>query len=155
MHQLIERLSKDYPKVKFISGESFSWSPSSSSVIYKDRVENPELGSWSLFHELAHALLGHTNYVSDVELLLLEANAWHKAKELAKKYSITIDDNHVQDCLDTYRDWLHKRSSCPVCASHSLQASSNLYECFNCGASWQVSPARFCRPYRRLKTQSI
>jgi predicted RNA-binding Zn-ribbon protein involved in translation (DUF1610 family) len=59
-----------------------------------------------------------------------------------------LNPDHIQDCLDTYRDWLHRRSRCPTCGMHVLQDKSNSYKCFNCGTSWQVSGRRFARPYR-------
>lgn len=149
MHELINLLKQDFPELKFSRGPVFSWSPRRQTVVYKTTI-NSVLGAWSLLHEVAHGVLGHRTYESDLELVILEAAAWQKAKAIAKNYAILIDEDHIQDCVDTYRDWLHKRSRCPVCANHSLQASPSQYKCHNCGAVWQVSSARFCRPYRRL-----
>ena len=82
-------------------------------------------------------------------LLKLEVEAWEKAKEVALKLDIKIDPNHIEDCLDTYRDWLYKRSVCPKCSNKSLQQSDfNHYECFNCHMRWRVTTSRFCRTYR-------
>lgn len=153
MDQLINLLKKDYPDLKFVAGEDFFWSPETSSITYNPQAVEAELTDvWTLLHEVGHALLDHKKYFSDVELLLLEAAAWQKANELAKDYQIAIDQDHVQDYLDTYRDWLYKRSSCPICGMQSLQSSPKIYSCFNCRANWQVSEERFCRPYRLLKT---
>jgi hypothetical protein len=99
-------------------------------------------------------MLGHQTYRSDFELLLLEVAAWDKAKQLAASQGITMDEEHIQDCLDTYRDWLHERSTCPRCGTVSLQASPSEYNCHNCSASWQVSKSRFCRPYRLSGNQN-
>jgi hypothetical protein len=112
------------------------------------RLGDDEQQRWALLHEAAHVLLGHTNYRLDVDLLLLEVAAWGKAKELAGELGVSIDENHIQDSLDTYRDWLHQRSACPRCSTVSLQVSSREYRCHNCLASWHVSTSRFCRPYR-------
>jgi len=106
-----------------------------------------------MLHELAHATLGHNSYETDFELLLLEVAAWDKAKALARDYGETIDDEHVQDCIDTYRDWLYQRSNCPACSTTSLQESAVSYKCFNCGSSWTVTASRFCRPYRLMAKQ--
>jgi hypothetical protein len=73
------------------------------------------------------------------------------AVKIGRKYRIKLDNNHIQDCLDTYRDWLHRRSKCPTCGMHVLQKDVRTYQCFNCDASWRVSAGRFARPYR-LKT---
>jgi hypothetical protein len=75
-------------------------------------------------------------------------SAWKEAQNIAKKYGQEVDESHIQDCLDSYREWLHVRSTCPNCANHSLQQNSGDYGCFNCGATWRVSPSRFNRCYR-------
>jgi hypothetical protein len=64
---------------------------------------------------------------------------------------VIIDEEHIQNCLDTYRDWLHKRSTCPRCDSHGLQTSEQ-YKCYNCRAVWRVGNERFCRAYRSLQS---
>lgn len=148
MKQLIESLSEQYPHLNFAAGLTFCWSPAEQTIIYRDRAGSVD--KWSLLHEVAHALLEHRAYQTDVELLLLEVAAWHKAQALAREHGFTVDDNHVQDCLDTYRDWLNRRSACPLCGSAGLQHTVNEYRCFNCGARWRVSASRFCRPYRQL-----
>jgi len=107
---------------------------------------------WSLLHETGHALLGHTTYKADFELLQLEVAAWEKAKEIAKVLEITINNDHIEDCLDTYRDWLHKRSVCPNCTTQCLQQDDlSHYRCYNCHTKWKVSTNRFCRAYRSSK----
>jgi predicted RNA-binding Zn-ribbon protein involved in translation (DUF1610 family) len=147
---LLTKIHKDYPDVSFVVGERFSWHPGKGSVSFQDAANNKP-GIWSLLHEVGHALLHHDDYRYDIELLQLEVAAWEKARKLALEYKIQISEDYVQDCLDTYRDWLHMRATCPVCSTRSLQASSDHYHCFNCGAEWQVSRSRLCRPYR-LKT---
>ncbi len=149
MHSLIKKLPKDFPDLTFEQGSDFCWSPKKRTIIYPSEVEDATVGAWSLLHEVAHALLGHSRYDSDFELLHLEAVAWDKASLMAKEYGYDILSDHVQDCLDTYRDWLHRRSTCPVCGTTSLQESSRRYRCHNCNTSWSVTASRFCRPYRR------
>lgn len=144
----VNRLIKDYPQFKFKPGKQEHWSPRSKTITYDDTEPADEL-RYGLLHELAHALLGHDTYNSDFELLKLEVQAWDLAVKVGKKYGIKLDDNHIQDCLDTYRDWLHRRSKCPACGMHVLQKDLNSYQCFNCGTAWQVSARRFARAYRR------
>ncbi len=151
MRTLIKKLPKDFPALTFEPGADFCWSPKTKTVVYATTVEDETVAAWSLLHEVAHALLDHNRYGSDFELLHLEAAAWHKAAELAKAYDYMIDGDHIQDCLDTYRDWLHQRSTCPVCGTTSLQETSRKYRCHNCSTSWTVTASRFCRPYRRLQ----
>lgn len=115
-------------------------------------LSNEHIATWSLLHETGHALLGHTSYVADIELLKLEVAAWDRAKQLAKELGTSIDENHIQDCLDTYRDWLDKRSICPNCGTKSIQTDKgSKYRCFNCHTTWRVSNNRFGRAYRQTE----
>jgi hypothetical protein len=145
MEQLIHRLQQDFPAFRFTLGEAPCWSPSSKQIAYQSK--DTATARLSVLHELGHALLGHETYHSDASLLQKETSAWSKAVALAKQYGIAIDSDHVQNCLDTYRDWLHRRSTCPRCHSHGIQ-QDRIYTCFNCARTWRVSSARFCRPYR-------
>jgi len=146
--KFIDQLANDYPQFKFEAGDEDHWSAQTKTVFYNPK-RPAVLLRFSVLHELAHALLGHTSYDSDFQLLKLESEAWKLATEIGHKYHVTIDDNHVQNCLDTYRDWLHKRSACPNCGTHVLQLDAQRYHCYNCQTSWRVSTGRFARPYRR------
>jgi hypothetical protein len=150
MISLLNKLKADYPKITFVRGEAFYWSPKDSSVTYVLSSTQPEIDHWSLLHEVSHGILGHISYRSDFDLLKLEVDAWQHARILAKKYDIRIDPEHIQDCLDTYREWLHRRSTCPTCNTVSLQKDAETYRCHNCKTEWHVSSSRFCRPYRKL-----
>ena len=151
MDSLLKKLQRDYPKLTFSPAKEFCWSPKTGEVLYSNENMQSRTSSWSLLHEVGHALLKHHTYHSDLELLQLEASAWKKAKEIGQSYGYEIDEQHIEDCLDTYRDWLHQRSACPRCNSRSFQQNSQQYSCHNCGTSWTVSLSRFCRPYRRVK----
>ncbi|HSX27459.1 MAG TPA: hypothetical protein VLG25_01615 [Patescibacteria group bacterium] len=152
METLLASLQKDFPDFTFTSGETFCWSPHNKQVIYAASPAS-NIGTWSLLHELGHGLLDHQSYETDLELLLLEVEAWTKARELAVKYKIEIDDDHIEDCMDTYRDWLDARSTCPECTHNGLQISSRQYSCYNCRMRWQVTSSRFSRPYRLTKVE--
>ena len=147
---LLEYLQQLLPDVTFQSGDTFCWSPKSRTITYPVDALTHEDGVWALVHEAGHALLEHRQYQTDFELVTMEVAAWEKAKEVAHELSVAIDPDHIQDCLDTYRDWLHRRSTCPTCGSVSLQRTDTSYACHNCPAQWHVSAARFCRPYRKL-----
>jgi len=156
MDGILNNLRLNFPALAFRPGSRFTWSPKTGNIIYKeDSVSTDKIAVWSLLHEVGHALLSHNSYQSDFELLGLEIAAWDKAQELAPVYGVKIDADHVQDCLDTYRDWLYQRSTCPTCTSCSLQLDSKTYCCFNCGGSWQVSASRLCRPYRRKQKEVL
>ncbi len=146
--KFIKNLVKDYPDFKIERGATEHWSPKSNTITFSPG-QTPEHIRFGILHELAHALLGHANYQSDFELLKMESQAWHLASKIGLKYGVTISEDHIQNCLDTYRDWLHRRSQCPTCGMHVLQDSSSSYKCFNCSTSWNVSSGRFVRPYRR------
>ena len=149
MDELLSKLKTDYPDIGFIKGEKFFWSPKDQAVTYAGGSTQPDISQWSLLHEVSHGVLGHKNYYTDFELVQLEVAAWQHARKISKKYGIKIDAEHVEDCLDTYRDWLHMRATCPTCRTVSTEKDPNTYECFNCHTNWHVSNSRFCRPYRR------
>ena len=146
----INSLAKDYPKYTFRQGNQDHWSPARQTIIYNPSKPLVEL-QYSVLHELAHAELGHKSYSSDIELVKLEAEAWQLAAALGKKYKIDISNDHIQNCLDTYRDWLHRRSACPTCGLRTVQTDHQHYECFNCRTKWAVSGDRFSRAYRKTK----
>jgi len=149
MEKLVLRLQADYPHLTFVAGQPFCWSPEDNHIFY-----SVDSGAAGLLHEVGHALLKHGHYASDLELLTKELEAWQRAFELGAHYNIPVDREHAEDCLDTYRDWVHKRSLCPVCESSGLQTSPQRYQCLNCRHSWHVTAARFCRPYRRSSAAS-
>lgn len=151
MRTLLSKLQRDFPELSFKGGDTFLWSPKNREIIYRQASDANPLAQWSLLHEVGHALLLHQRYESDFELLTLEVDAWAKAEELAAGYDVKIDPHHIQDCLDTYRDWLYQRSTCPTCTNCSLQDDPWIYLCHNCGTAWKVSTSRLCRPYRRTQ----
>lgn len=143
---LIGWLKKHYPDLKIVKGDVFYWSPKEQIIYYSELTS--DVDHWSLLHEVGHAALDHKSFKSDFDLLLIEVAAWHKAKQIAAKLEIEIDEDHIQDCLDTYRDWLYQRSTCPICTNTSLQLDSKTYSCLNCSQSWNVSQSRQKRCYR-------
>ena len=143
---LLDSLKKDFPGIKFISANRFQWSPKEKIIYFTSDTEDDE---WSLLHESGHMLCEHTDYSNDLGLLRMEVEAWQKACELAGRYGRKIDQKHIDKCLDTYRDWIHKRSSCPRCGQAGVEKTTNNYQCINCKHLWKVSSERFCRTYRK------
>jgi hypothetical protein len=147
-YPLLHRLQKQLPTIKFVEAATFYWSPQTSTIYINSGALGSEEGQWALLHEAAHALLKHQSYKTDAALLTLEVEAWQSAQEMGKNLEVEIDEEHIQDCLNTYRDWLYARSTCPTCTLNSLQIDETTYLCMNCSTRWSVSQSRFCRPYR-------
>lgn len=195
---LLAIVQSAHPTITFQPADTYYWSPENRTVNFK-KNDKDEHGVWSLLHECGHALLDHTKYYSDFELVRMEMEAWEKAKELAAELQeagrseekgvaaepqknkqklfnantghrgdkiatqllpppyplLPISEDHIQDCLDSYRDWLHKRSLCPDCRLSSIQTDAHTYTCVFCHKKWRVTAERFCRPYRRKLGQNI
>ena len=147
--KFIEKLQKTTAvNINYQAADSYYWSPKNNTVFYQENDQS-EVGRWTLLHETCHGLLQHTSYVTDFDLIRLELDAWEEAKVLAKSFNINIDEDHVQDCLDSYRDWQYKRSICPHCNLGGIQTDAKTYTCIFCERSWTVSKERFFRPYRK------
>jgi hypothetical protein len=141
---LVTQLVHDFPELKFEKSDTAHWSPTEQIIYYSDN-------SADLLHELGHALLDHKNFVQDIELLHIERDAWEKARELAPKYGVKINDDAIENALDSYRDWLHARSLCPNCRQTGLQNRETLdYYCVNCNARWHANDARICGLKRKM-----
>lgn len=138
INNLLPLIKKDFPDLIFVVGEDFHWSPKDSKVYYSTHQKVAEHGVWALLHEVAHAQLGHQSFNNDFDLLRIESKTWQQAVKLGKKYGVVINKDHIQDCLDTYRDWVHNRSKCPNCKVVSMQRDDQLYQCFNCKTVWKV-----------------
>ena len=148
MQNKIKTIIADFSALNFVEDSIFYWSPKNHEIHYTKNIIN-DTDIWKLLHEIGHALLDHKRFRLDIELLQLEIAAWEKAKQIAEKYSIEISEDHIQDCLDTYRDWLYRRSVCPDCMNTSMQETAGTYACFNCSNTWRVSNSRTCRTYRK------
>lgn len=148
---LLKQLEIDFPSIQFVASTRFSWHAGQKYIAYTEASLEDEKCTWALLHELGHALLEHRDYETDIELLQKEVAAWAKAHELAEKYGIKLDQNYIEDCTDSYRDWLHIRATCPTCYERSAQYDRHTYRCHNCNTSWHVTRSRLCRPYRKRK----
>ena len=131
-----------------VQGEMFRWNHHACAITY---TPNDTHACQRLLHEYGHALLNHSGYSRDIELIAMERAAWQKALETAAKFSVAIDSKLIEDAIDTYRDWLHARSQCPHCQSTGLQTGPNKYSCLACGRSWRVSQAKLCQLRRWLE----
>ena len=145
---LLHKLKTDYPEIHFVVGDTFLWDPELKTVFYENG--GPESKAL-LLHEVSHGLLEHREYKKDIELLAMEAAAWEKAKQLAEQYHFPVSDTLAEDHLDTYRDWLHARSTCINCSATGYQTGKETYTCPACNTEWRVNEARVCE-LRRYKS---
>lgn len=146
------KVAADFPEVRMVRSDDFSWSPVEATVYAPPlRTATDRL---TLLHEVAHALLDHRHFARDIELLKLERQAWeYVAERLAPLYGLELDEGLVEDSIDTYREWLHARSTCPSCSQTGLQTGSRTYRCLGCDRTWRVNDARRCALRRySLKT---
>ena len=145
---LIDKISEHYPAFTFEQGVQFEWRPDSSTIVFDP--DDP-LFETRLLHELGHATLGHSGYDRDIDLIAMERDAWQTARmELGPQFARSIDGDVIHHDMDTYRDWLHARSTCPHCSSTGIQIKKDEYKCVTCRKSWRVNEAKHCQ-LRRYK----
>lgn len=151
----VEQLVKDFPDLHFRLGKKFTFRPP-RTIIYelqpKQRAEKACIKSddsaddkfgiatrneqnyyrLQLLHEVGHAVLEHKNFATDLERLQMERAAWEEAKKMCTYYGVEYDEEFVEEELDTYRDWLHQKSCCPVCKLTRYQTRDGKYHCPSC-----------------------
>lgn len=142
---LIELIAPALPDVTFRRNDTCKWHSQSQTITY-----TTDTTAYELLHEIGHAVLGHQTYDHDISLLEMERDAWQQAQVYGSRYGIAFDQTIVQAHLDTYRDWLHARSTCPSCSSTGVQTDSRHYRCYECSQTWRVNEARQCA-LRRYK----
>lgn len=147
LNHLVIQLQTDFPQFVFQAGDQFKFQPAQQTIIYQHQSEQ---GALLLLHELAHALLQHTDYRFDIELVKMEVDAWEYTKsQLLPHYQITADPELIDDTLESYRDWLYRRSLCPKCGSVGSQVADLSYKCLECPTKWQPNDAKFTALRRR------
>lgn len=147
---LLDSVQTTFPSITFQAGEQFEWQPNESVIIYDP--DDPEFDA-HLLHEIGHATLKHSTYDRDIDLIAMERDAWHHARmRLGPQFQVAINGDTIHHAMDTYRDWLHQRSTCPHCNSSGLQMKRLEYKCVTCRKSWQVNEARSCRLRRHRLT---
>lgn len=124
----LAKIKSDYPEFKFISGKRFSFRPPKTIVVGPEEPNDSLL----LLHELGHALSEHRDFDTSVRRVKMEREAWDKARELCSKYELEYNEDLVEDELDTYREWLHKKTICPKCSLTMFQTPDGVYHCPKC-----------------------
>ena len=126
----LNRLQNAYPDFKFkLNQPKFAFRP--PHTILLGSLEDPNFAPLSL-HELGHALLSHQNYKTDLERLKLELAAWEQAKKIAPNFGIEINQDLIEQELDTYRNWLHTKSKCKKCGLTRYETPDGVYHCPLC-----------------------
>lgn len=144
-----ERIIAAFPHLTFVASDEFRWAPLEKTIFFD---EHDPHGTERLLHEVAHAELGHSKYERDIELIALERDAWQYAKStLAPQFDFVISSHVIEDDLDTYRDWLHARSTCPACHATGIQTNAKEYTCVACRTVWTVNQAISCGLKRYMK----
>lgn len=139
---LSDRLADDFPELTFAQSDDFYWSSHDQTVHLAPISSLKDM--MIALHETAHGLLAHTDFSRDIDLLRIEREAWTRAATLAPRYDIEIDETFVEETLDTYREWLHARSTCPNCSLTGIQSKKDSYRCLGCAHTWRVNDARRC-----------
>lgn len=124
----LQRLKSDFPELTFKEGRRFSFRyPKTVCFDAEDKR-----GELLILHELGHALLRHRGFRTEAERLKMEQEAWGQARELAVRYGVEFDEGLAQTELDTYREWLDKKSCCPRCGLTRYQTADGEYRCPRC-----------------------
>ena len=131
-NELLSKIKADYPELKIIKGRKFAFRPPKTIVVGPLEAASSLL----ILHELGHAVLRHKDFGVDVERLKMEMQAWEKARELAKIYEVEFDEEVMQEELSTYRDWLHRKSRCPICGLTRYQKPDGQYCCPKCSLDY-------------------
>lgn len=126
--KFLASIKKTYPEFNFKQGKRFSFRPK-KTITYSETENNFEL---LLLHELGHALNGDFSFKTDIERLKIEMNAWETAKKLANSLNVTYDEEFIENELDSYRNWLHKKSLCKSCGLTRYQTPDGAYHCPHC-----------------------
>lgn len=145
IRSLIKALDVTFTDITFEQSDTSAWNPQKRTVYYE-----PDISAAQLLHEVGHAVLGHAAYRRDVELVRMEREAWQKAEILSADYGVSIQPSEIETHLDSYREWLHARSTCPRCSANGIQSSRHHFRCIECRSTWRVNDARACGLRRYL-----
>lgn len=134
LNKFMMRLKTDFGQFRFREGKKFTFRPPRTIIFEatENYWEEREKYQLSVLHELGHALLEHKFYTTDPERLRMESEAWEKAKELCLRYGVVYDSEYAETELDTYREWLHRKSCCPECGLTRYQTRDGAYHCPSC-----------------------
>lgn len=128
-----------YPEQRFLPAGYFAYDASEDVINYDPGLLGMADGKLALLHEISHAILGHFHYRFDFELYAMEMDAWNMTKSLAQKHKVRINEAYINECMDSYDEWLTKRGTCPRCNEFNIQNQPNQFSCLRCQTRWKVS----------------
>ena len=82
------RLIDDFPEYNWRFGWKFSFRPPRTIVVGPAESNSQLLA----LHELGHAISQHKSFRMNIERLRMEVEAWERARELAARYELAIDE---------------------------------------------------------------
>ncbi|MBQ2660046.1 hypothetical protein IJF86_01320 [Candidatus Saccharibacteria bacterium] len=125
---LLEKVKQSYPNFTYKTGAKFAFRPPKTIIIgpYEPHSE------LVLLHELGHAIINKNSFKTDVERLKIESIAWEKAKSLCQEFNQEFDSDFAESELDSYRDWLHQKSTCKKCGLTRFETTDGKYHCPHC-----------------------
>ena len=140
LSHLLDYLKQTYPDLHFSYGKRFKYRYPNLIMLEnpKNSTTPPAFFALQTLHELGHALCNHKDYTTDVQRLKIEREAWETAKTayLALPKSLQNafpwNEDYVEDSLDTYRAWLHQKSTCKNCGLTCYQTEDGTYHCPRC-----------------------
>ena len=91
--EFLQRLKGDFPEFRFIEGTKFTFRPPKTIVLGPSEPFSELLA----LHEVSHAILKHKTFRMDVERLRMESEAWEKARGLALKYDIEVNEKNRKE----------------------------------------------------------
>jgi hypothetical protein len=128
-----------YPEQKFLPAGYFAYDASDDVINYDPVMLKTIDGKLALLHEICHAVLGHFHYRFDFELFAMEMDAWNLTRKLASKHQLSINEAYINECMESYQEWLTKRGTCPKCDEFNMQSVPNQFKCYRCHTRWKVS----------------
>ncbi|MBA3679176.1 hypothetical protein H0W80_03235 [Candidatus Saccharibacteria bacterium] len=88
-----------FNQYRFLPAGFFSYDAADEIINYDPLRLNHTTGKISLLHEISHCELGHFHYQHDLELLMMETEAWHYTRKLALKHGIDLDEDYIEECI--------------------------------------------------------
>ena len=140
MQKLIAAIKEDYPDFTIKQGSRFCWKPPKTIIYEPETAYPPAHFALLTLHELGHAVSGHKDYKTTVERLKIESEAWCAARRLFKNYqkrgilpkNWTFNEEFIEQELDTYRGWLHLKTTCKTCGLTMYQTKDGTFHCPRC-----------------------
>ena len=132
-----------YPNFRFQPGPRFLFRPP-NTIFYEPSNPNNANNSFQdfalqLLHELGHAVSGHRNFQLSIDRIKIETEAWHAAQtilenhhNLQTKYHLFFNQDFAEAHLDTYRRWLHQKTTCKKCGLTMFQDKNQTWYCPHC-----------------------